>query len=104
MNNFGDGIKPQLTKLSKLSGSDWKVFLCWSDPRNEYKSAKTNFFKEEIRTVFYDDGLPVEETQCKAYLIILVILNTESTIVSKIFFILSKYLSFFRFKLFLYLP
>ena len=65
---------------------------------NKYKSAKTNSFKEEIRTVFYDDGLPVEETQSKAYLIILVILNTESTIVSKIFFILSKYLSFFRFK------
>ena len=62
---------------------------------NKYKSAKTNSFKEEIRTVFYDDGLPVEETQSKAYLIIL---NTESTIVSKIFFILSKYLPFFRFK------
>ena len=27
---------------------------------NKYKSAKMNSFKNEIKTVFYDDGLPVE--------------------------------------------
>ena len=63
---------------------------------DKYKSAKINSFKDEIRTVFCDDGLPVEQTQRKAHLIILIILNTESTIVSNIFFILSKYLSFLR--------
>ena len=36
------------------------------------KSSKIKSFKDEIRTVFYDDGLPVEETTWKAYLIILV--------------------------------
>ena len=28
--------------------------------------------EDEIRAVFYDDGLPAEETLCKAYLTILV--------------------------------
>ena len=63
---------------------------------DKYKSAKINSFKDEIRTAFCDDELLVGETQCKAHLIILIILNTESTIVSKIFFILSKCLSFLR--------
>ena len=62
-----------------------KYFYVEVIQENKYKSAKTNSFKEEIRTVFYNDELPVEETQCKAHLIILMILNTESTIVSKIF-------------------
>ena len=73
-----------------------KCFYVEVIQENKYKSAKTNSFKDEIRTVFYDDGLPVEETQWEAHLIILIILNTESAIVSKIFFILSKYLSFLR--------
>ena len=36
------------------------------------KSSKIKSFKDETRTVFYDDGLRAEETTWKAYLIILV--------------------------------
>lgn len=45
---------------------------------NIYKLSKLNSFKDKIRTVFYNDGLPAEETLCKAYLIILVYLVYRS--------------------------
>ena len=37
------------------------------------KSYKMRSLEDEIRTGFYDDGLPAEETPCKAYLTILVV-------------------------------
>ena len=57
---------------SRIKDRIWEYFDFDVIYENKYKSSKIKSFNDEIRTVFYDDGLPAEETTFKAYLIILI--------------------------------
>ena len=51
----------------KLEKKYQKTFWCWNNSYTKYIKTEFKSCSNEIRTGFYDKGLPAKQTQCLTY-------------------------------------